>query len=126
MTSTDSKAWFHAKRDNPGWNPPTWQGRVVLSLYLAISVVCISFLSESHTPLSMVMLNVILGFLFWLKSERPLGNNARMSILLLIAISIGFIGNGIPVQYVVWKKIFSLIPVIIMILAFVRYIRSAA
>jgi hypothetical protein len=74
MPPKESKPWFPAKRYGWGWGPPnTWQGWVVLIIWLAL--VCAgAFILMPNTALfaaySGVMV-IVLIIICWLKGEKP-------------------------------------------------------
>lgn len=77
MASSDRpKYWFPAKRYGWGWGPPcTWQGWVVLVIYLVLIVGGIPFIQATKGDIAYVAyvlaLTVVLVAVCWLKGERP-------------------------------------------------------
>ncbi|MDE1897948.1 MAG: hypothetical protein KGI40_11745 [Xanthomonadaceae bacterium] len=66
MTAEATRYWFPAKRYGWGWGVPgTWQGRVVLLVYVAVVAAAACFVSPSRHVLifSAVMVIATLGLL---------------------------------------------------------------
>lgn len=68
--------WFPAKRYGWGWGlPATWQGWVVLAIYVAvIAAVCVVFPPASGSLrfiLSVVAATIVLTVVCWLTGEPP-------------------------------------------------------
>lgn len=68
--------WFPAKRYGWGWGfPGTWQGRIVLAVYVILIGAAIAVVDPSARPLRfaacLVALTVILIAVCWAKGEPP-------------------------------------------------------
>lgn len=71
-----SRYWFPAKRYGWGWGAPaTWQGWVVILLYLALLGGGIAFLSPAADPLPYFIYTTLISAaligICWLKGEPP-------------------------------------------------------
>lgn len=76
MTRDQQAPWFPAKRYGWGWGPPaTWQGWVVLALYLTLQSLCtIIFLRDQQIiafVAGTVALTAMLIVTCWIKGEHP-------------------------------------------------------
>jgi len=68
--------WFPAKRYGWGWGfPSVWQGRLVLTVYLAcIVVICVAYPPRSGAVRFVVLVgaaSVLLTLVCWLTGEPP-------------------------------------------------------
>lgn len=76
MIPAQPRYWFPAKRYGWGWGvPATWQGWVVIALYIALVVAGIPWISPSHEPALfvgyIVLLTLLLIAVCWIKGEPP-------------------------------------------------------
>lgn len=72
--SKEGKYWFPAKRYGWGWGAPsTWQGWLVLGIYLTVVVtVALLFSPETQPAIyisSLVVASLVLALVCWLKGE---------------------------------------------------------
>lgn len=70
------KYWFPAKRFGWGWGPPqTWQGFVVMIVYLALVLAPIPFMNPKRDMVaylvSMLALSALLILICWKTGEPP-------------------------------------------------------
>ena len=71
-----SKYWFPAKRYGWGWSSPrTWQGWVVIGVYVALIGAGIIVVPASTRPAAFIaylaLLTIVLIAVCWLKGEPP-------------------------------------------------------
>jgi hypothetical protein len=76
MSPAQTRYWFPAKRYGWGWGPPTtWQGWVVIALYIALVVAGVGLASPSNEPGAfiawVVLITLLLIAVCWLKGEPP-------------------------------------------------------
>lgn len=74
--SEQPRYWFPAKRYGWGWGfPTTWQGWVVIAVYIALIGAGAMFISPSSEPrwfaAYLVLLSVVLIAVCWNKGEPP-------------------------------------------------------
>lgn len=76
----ENKLWFKAKRFGWGWTPCSWEGWVVLLLYLNAIVPQFLFIDDNSHSVSDTLINFALPFISltiflliicYLKGERP-------------------------------------------------------
>jgi len=75
-TGSSEKYWFPAKRYGWGWGPPTtWQGWVVLAIYLIIIVLVSYFIPPDHHPVvfaaGLMISTALFVLICWRKGEPP-------------------------------------------------------
>lgn len=68
--------WFPAKSYGWGWGPPTtWQGWVVMAIYIGLVILSAVFLPPKQFPLEwaacIVALSAVLIAICWIKGEPP-------------------------------------------------------
>lgn len=76
MSSNEKQYWFPAKRYGWGWGvPTTWQGWVVLILYVGLVLAGDVTILPTYGVLSFVayasVLTIVLIAICWIKGERP-------------------------------------------------------
>ncbi|TDN70501.1 hypothetical protein [Paraburkholderia sp. BL10I2N1] len=76
MASTEKKIWFPAKRYGWGWGlPVTWQGWLVLLLYVSGLVASSIYIHPEREPfvfgMSVLALTGLLVGICWAKGEKP-------------------------------------------------------
>jgi drug/metabolite transporter (DMT)-like permease len=74
--AAERKYWFPAKRYGWGWGPPTtWQGWVVLLVFLALICAGVFLILPREGPAVFVVYSLVLTALLlavcWLKGEPP-------------------------------------------------------
>jgi len=114
-------AWFPANPNRFGGISPTWQGWALLCPFSAIAFYCIYSLTDPYSSIALLSLNLILGFAVWLKSDKPLSKQTKLSIMILAACSFGFIGTSFPVEYHTLRRLFPILQLAIIIVAIVRF-----
>lgn len=76
MNTTHRDYWFPAKRHGWGWSlPNTWQGWLVIFVYVAVVGALVYFVIPSGRPLlfycCLVIATALLALTFFLKGEPP-------------------------------------------------------
>lgn len=72
MTDENRRFWFYAKSYGYGWGlPASWQGWVVLVLYLALAFTTIRIASDSARWPVVFVLTVLFIIVVVFKGERP-------------------------------------------------------
>lgn len=72
MTPSEDEFWFPAKQYGWGWGPPvTWQGWLVLAVYLVLVVTSLLALRQSNRLVVVGVLTLALIGVCWVKGERP-------------------------------------------------------
>lgn len=80
MQTNEKKVWFPAKKYGWGWGfPCSWQGWVVLLLYLALGSAGVVLLATKLHPVLglalgiayLVLLSIIVFLIYLLKGEKP-------------------------------------------------------
>ena len=76
MDRHEKEYWFPVKRYGWGWGPPTtWQGWLVLAIYMVTIVLVVYFLPPDRHPVlfiaGMMISTALLVQICWLKGEPP-------------------------------------------------------
>ena len=76
MTNSDKQIWFPAKRYGWGWGLPiTWQGWVVMGVWLAAYILGALFLARPDRWMGFVAFTILTTSLLvaicWCKGEKP-------------------------------------------------------
>ena len=74
----EKKLWFKSKRYGWGWYPATWEGWIVLLVYLIVVFVAAAFVEHHHkanfVPIYVgfiLFITLILLYICWKTGEKP-------------------------------------------------------
>lgn len=63
--------WFRAKWFGWGWTPATWQGWVIIAIYIGLILIISSRVDQNSLPVPFILLTLILIVICYLKGEPP-------------------------------------------------------